>query len=141
MKREVRARIYNPDSAGIRIENTLLRLDTGTDELYGTGELIARGRQDLPEGLEPEVCCVIRDRRGKVLHTCESTHYGRFLNTVRHGFTVFQIHIAGYSQFCSGSRGLEVELFVIMKERNSMAGTCACARCRKNGCMHRDCYS
>ncbi|MDY4969865.1 MAG: hypothetical protein SO101_06375 [Lachnospiraceae bacterium] len=139
MKREVRARIYNPDSAGIRIENTLLRLDTGTDELYGTGELIARSRPDLPDGLEPEVCCVIRDRKGRVLHMCESTHYGRFLNTGRYGFTVFQIHIAGYSQFCSGCRGLEVELFVIMKERARMAGTCTC--CRKHGCMHRDCLS
>lgn len=124
MMKEVVPRIFNQGSERIRIENVYLRLDTVTGELEGTGELVARGRPELSENLEPEVCCVIRDRKGRIIHDCESTHSGRFLNSGRYGYAVFQLHIPRYSQLCSGCRGVRVELFLIMNEKSAAARNC-----------------
>ena len=124
MMKEVVPRIYNPESVRIRIENVYLRLDTVTGELEGTGELVARGRPELSENLEPEVCCVVRDRKRRIIHTCESTHFGSFPNSGRYGFAVFQISIPGYSQLCSGCRGVRVELFLIMNEKSAVVRNC-----------------
>ncbi|MCI7097558.1 MAG: hypothetical protein MR966_01325 [Lachnospiraceae bacterium] len=132
MMKEVVPKIYNPESVRIRIENVYLRLDTVTGELSGAGELIARGRPELPADLEPEVCCVVRDRKGRILHECESTHLGSFLNSGRYGYAVFRISIPGYSQLCSSCWGASVELFLIMKEKGTACRNCVC--CRQQGC-------